>query len=81
MKKFQNSFIIYIESERRKKINSFPSPMKGAPPLSPQDSKKNNLKSSENLAIIYIESERESKELMQRSAAQKLRFLAGFGNK
>ena len=29
LKKFQNSFIIYIESERRKKINSFPSPMKG----------------------------------------------------
>lgn len=29
LKKFQNSFIIYIESERRKKTNSFPSPMKG----------------------------------------------------
>ena len=29
------------------------------PPLSPRDSKENNLKSSENLAIIYIESERE----------------------
>jgi len=28
-------------------------------PLSPRDSKKNNLKSSENSAIIYIESERE----------------------
>jgi hypothetical protein len=29
------------------------------PSLSPRDSKKNNLKSSENSAIIYIESERE----------------------
>jgi hypothetical protein len=36
----------------REKINK-------AAPLSPRDSKKNNLKSSENLAIIYIESERE----------------------
>ena len=58
LKKFQNSFIIYIESERDNKVK-----IKASPPtvLSTftQNLKKNNLKSSENLAIIYIESERE----------------------
>ena len=56
-KKFQNTYIIYIESEREEnRIHAHGKEVFS--PLSVTKQDKRNLKSSENLAIINIESER-----------------------
>jgi hypothetical protein len=58
LNKCENFAIIYIESEgRENRIHAHGKEVSSS--TFPRDSKKNNLKSSENSAIIYIESERE----------------------